>query len=142
MVDETPAIRELHELYWALTGFKDVRFDRAKMETWNIWRSHGWGKEELELVIRFVREEIFKERRWRSSLYFRNLIANTDTFEEFLADARARGRLPKMDKGKAEVLRATGRMEEQKARPRSAEQVMRDEAAFNQFREWRAQNGI
>lgn len=141
MNDLTPALKALHQAYVTATGLK-LEFTFQRLHAWELWKARGWCHADLLLVVTFLRQGIKDGRKWGSSLNFRSLIENMDAFEEHLAEARARGRIPKMDPGKREVLRATARLEPIKSRPRSVEQVMRDETAFRQFKEWRTQNGF
>ena len=136
MVDETPVLKNLHDIYIRKTG-RAVTFDCRRMEAWRIWMSHKWEPWDLDMVICYLKKLIAAKRRWEQSLNFHCLIENTSNFEELLAEARCYARVPNMDKGKAEVLKATGRLEPLKAKPRSAEEIMRDEAAFKAFQQFR-----
>lgn len=133
MTDETPTLKALHEAYVKHSG-RSVEFTMGRLQAWQLWVSHGWTLKDLEAVIAHVRKLISKGRKWESSLRFGLLIENTSNFEELLAEARAFGRIPKMDPGKREVLKATGRFEPVKARPRSVEEVLRDAKAFEDFK--------
>ncbi len=133
MTDVTSPLRVLHATYVRCSSLA-VDFTFARLQAWELWKARGWCNEDLKVVIEFLKREIREGRKWGSSLNFRSLIERTDVFEEVLAEARARRRIPKMDPGKREVLRATGRKEEQKAKPRSAEEILRDGKAFENFK--------
>lgn len=133
MIDETKLLRDLHQAYVNGSGLV-VEFTMSRIHAWQLWRSRGWGFADLGLVLKYLKRMIKEGKKWQSSLGFRALIENTDAFEELLAMARAQARQPKVDRAKAEVLRATGRKEEVKAQPRSAAEILRDAKAFEDFR--------
>ena len=116
----------------------EFRLDMGRLQLWQIWRSHGWGKDDLRLVVDFLKREIQNQRRWRSALYFTNLIANTDRFEEFLADAKARGRIPVIKANRAEALKASGRRAPEEAEKMRAE-ARPIKNVFGDFVKWSQQ---
>ncbi len=120
-------------MYVRKTGLV-LELTMRRMEAWRVWLSHKWEPWDLDMVICYLKKQVAAKRRWEQSLNFKALIENTSNFEELLAEARCYARVPKMDRGKAEVLRATGRLEPIKAKARSAEQVLRDAKAFEDFR--------
>lgn len=132
MTDITAALKSLHETYVTVSGLK-LEFTFQRLHAWELWRARGWEKPELLLVLGFLKEAIRSGRRWNGALGFRALIEKTDVFEEHLAEARAWGRIPRMDAGKREVLRATGRLEPIRAKSRSAAEILRDDQAFKDF---------
>lgn len=133
MTDTTSELRVLHSTYVHCSTLQ-VEFTMQRLRAWEIWKARGWGLVELKLVVAFLKDAIREKRKWPSSLNFRALIENTDVFEEHLAEAKAWGRIPKMCQAKKDVLRATGRLEPVKARPRSVEEVLRDAKAFEDFK--------
>jgi len=133
MIDETPALEQLHSFYVQKSG-RVVKFDMRKMEAWRLWGSHGWKLLELGCVIVYLKKLIAQGRKWESSLRFTNLIENVSNFEEILAEARAVGRHIPMPARKAEVLRATGRPTEPEPKARSAAEILAGEKAFEAFR--------
>lgn len=133
MIDNTSMLKALHDCYVNATGLK-LEFSFQRLHAWELWLAKGWREPDLLLVVGFLKEGVRQGRKWASSLNFRSLIENTSVFEEHLAEAKARGRIPRMDPGKREVLKATGRLEPVKARPRSVEEVLRDAKAFEDFK--------
>lgn len=109
--------QSLHEAYVRLTGRDLTTLDYIKEQAWFIWstyRKHEpFTVADLELVVRFLKEQIRKGERKPACLKFRNLIAQPDWFEDDLQDARAYFRKPKPNPSKASVLAATGRPTEQ-----------------------------
>jgi hypothetical protein len=101
-------IPKIHQLYCALTGMQ-IRLDMAREHEWYHWIKRGFEERDLRDLVAFLRTEIRAGRRNPGALKFRNLIVNLDYFEEDLAEARATARQPKIDRGRAEALRATGR---------------------------------
>lgn len=110
----TPTTDQLHALFCRLTG-KDLTLDYQKRQWWHVWLKYRecepFTEADLELVIRFLRNEIKKGERKPACLKFRNMICNPDYFEDDLQDARGWARRPVVDSGKASLLRATGRPE-------------------------------
>lgn len=133
MNDVTAVLKSLHQVYVNATGLK-LEFTFQRLHAWELWTARGWGETELLLVVGFLKQAIRDGRRWSGSLNFRSMIEKLDLFEEHLAEAKARGRIPKMDPGKREVLKATGRLEPVKARSRSAAEILKDAKAFEDFK--------
>src|SRR5690348_4456855 len=142
MIDETPIVRGLHEIYTQFTGLR-VRFDFQRMTTWNNWRSHSFTSEDLKLVIRHLKGKIIKERKWPSSLFFNNLIGRPDLFEEELAEARAMARVkPVTERDRVLQMSGRPRTSERPQAAQTAGDVLAGAKAFADFRAWRQQNGI
>lgn len=108
MRNETEEVRPLHDLYCKLTN-REMPLSITMIFSWVQWKSHGWGEDELHLVVNHIKTMISKGRRYRESFRFNNLIMDTMRFQEDLSEARALSRIPKVDQGKASVLRGTFR---------------------------------
>lgn len=126
--------RILHSAYQRLTGL-DLPYTMRGHFMWENWSANGFGSEDLRLVVAHIKT-FYREapKIMAVSLRFSKLIGDTETFSELLAEAKARGRV-RPETNRQAVLRATGRKSEEDPPVRSAAQVMRDEAAFQRFRE-------
>ena len=82
------AIQEIHSLYCSLSNQSGLplRFDRQRW--WNEWLQCGFSKEDLKLVVRYLRQGIHSGKRNQGCLKFSNLICQVDRFEEELFEAR------------------------------------------------------
>lgn len=96
--NEQVAIEGLHEDY---TMSQHFRFEQ--------WLARGFTKDDLAIVIRYMRYRIRMGKREKESLLLRNLISNPDNFSEELSMARSWSRAPKGHTDKASVLKASGR---------------------------------
>lgn len=137
MIDETPLLRRLHQVYVQDTRL-DVPLNMGRMDNWHAWRSHGFTEQDLILVIRNLKAKIKDGRKWESALHFSKLIRETDVFEEELAEARAkqRERGQRIDPARAQALRESGRPPVQViATARSAADIIAGDEAFARFRE-------
>lgn len=139
MTSETELATDLHAAYCSLTGM-DLPLTMQRIFSWTAFKAKGWTKEDLALVIRHLQRKIRLARKWPSALLFRNLIERLDYFDEELSEARAMARAPKIDKGKADVLRATDRHHEPPtSQCKTCEQVMKEHqqmaALLKDFRE-------
>jgi hypothetical protein len=105
-------VERLHAAYVRLSGLA-IALDLAgyRASVWFEWGRHGWGEEELALVIRYIRRCIRNGERGFNSgtLRFNALIGQPDRFEEHLAEARQASRGNRIDPNWASVMRATGR---------------------------------
>lgn len=105
-------LERLHADYVKFTGL-DIRLTATRESTWAEWlrfrRHDPFTSEDLELVVKYLKKEIKAGHRFPPSLFFNKLIGNPDYFEEDLAMAKVKARKPKVDRGKAAVLKATGR---------------------------------
>ena len=128
-------IKELHGCYCRMTGL-EVPLTMQRMFTWERWLHEKLTIDDLRLVIEVLRRKIKAGKKTLACLKFTNLIGNTEFFTEDLAEARQMARLPKVDEGRASVLRATGRPIHHDKPPRTAAQVVADEEAFKAFREF------
>lgn len=101
-------IAQLHALYVELTG-QDVRLDSSRENAWFLWIKMGFSEDDLKVMVYHLRKGIQAGTRQLAALKFRNLIGQPDYFEEDLAEAKARMRVPKIDQARASVLGASGR---------------------------------
>lgn len=108
MTDEMPNATRMHKLYCSLTGL-DLKLMMREVFAWNAFAAHGFTEDDLKLVVPNIKAKIKAGRKWPSALLFRNLIENESNFNEELSEAKALARVPKVDKGRESVLRATGR---------------------------------
>jgi hypothetical protein len=126
-------INSVHALYCQLTGMP-IRLDMAREHEWFEWLKRGFTQRDLRDLVAHLRQEIRAGRRNPGCLKFRNLVVNLDYFEEDLAEARARSRVQKVDPGRSDVLRATGRPAGPPPKPaRSTAEIMAGEEAFKAF---------
>lgn len=133
MNDTLSTIDGFHRLYVQLTGFQ-IRLDAAREHEWFYWVKRGFTADDLRVLVAHLKREIKEGRRMPGCLKFRNLIVNLDYFEEDLAEARALARRPRVDAGRAEVLRRSGRDAASQAPARSAADVIAGMKAFEDFR--------
>ncbi|MCE5278877.1 MAG: hypothetical protein LLG03_12715 [Planctomycetaceae bacterium] len=130
-------IPQLHALYVTLTGM-DIRLDPSREYDWFQWTQAGFTADDLQLLVAEIKRGIRDQTRRPAALKFRNLIGDLQRFEEDLAEARARARAFRPDPARASVLRSTGRpaadASPAPAPARTAEQILADNKAFEQFR--------
>lgn len=131
----TEETRALHDSYLRLTGL-DLRYSIFHHYHWERWLSEGFTKQELDLVVHYIKRRIRDGSRKLESFKFSNLIGNTERFAEDLSMARAeaRDRQSKGDPNKRSVLASTGRIEPLVNTVRSAAQIMADMKAFEEFK--------
>ncbi len=115
MIDETPELKSLHTLYCQLTQ-RELEPSMAMLFLWRDWKAKGWDQGDLFLVINHVKQLINAGRRFPESLRLYNLL-DQERFAMDLSEARALARIPKVDKGKESVLRATGMSSSDKIEP-------------------------
>lgn len=111
MKNVTPELLALHKVYVAITN-RDMPMTMRMAFAWEDWVGHGFCESDLRLVVSHIKDLIKDNRRRPESFRFHNLIEDTDRFLEDLAEARALARKPKVDAGKAAVLRDSGRKAE------------------------------
>jgi hypothetical protein len=142
MTDKTPMLSDLHKHYVALTGL-DLVLTMPRIYQWEAWKVHGWTSAELSLVVRHIQKRIKENRRRPESLLFRNLIQDTERFEEDLAEARALARVPKVNHALRSVMRASGReLKPEQGTARTPGQIIRQDLS-GQFAKLRQQiNGV
>lgn len=116
-LDMTKQIEHLHALFVQLTG-RDLPLDACgyRYSQWMDWIRFGGGDEhKLRVVVAYVKKGIREGKRHDGALKFQNLIVDWPRFADDYAEAcqwlkaqeaEKRGRI---DKGKAQVLRDTGR---------------------------------
>jgi hypothetical protein len=79
--------QQLHKTYCDDTGLH-IRLDAARERSWYDFLQAGFTKEDLELVIKYLKKGIARGERNEGCLRFRNLVVMLDYFEEELAMAR------------------------------------------------------
>ena len=119
---------QVHSTYCKLTG-RGMPLGISEHLRWNAWKARGWTDADLELVIRHIQSLMAAKRRYPESLRLYNLI-DPDRFQEDLVEARALARIPKPDRGKESVLKATGREVTHEKPARTAAQVMAGDEAL------------
>lgn len=125
--NEQVAIESLSEEY---TMSQHFRFEQ--------WLARGFTKDDLALVIRYMRYRIRMGKREKESLLLRNLISNPDEFSENLSMAKSWSRAPKGHTDKSSVLKATGRAEQVLAPTAvSAKAVLERPKLAEMLRQWR-----
>ena len=98
----------LHESYCRETGLH-IQCTTSRMYQWEVFLFRKFTLADLVVVCQGMKRQVTAKRRLMACLSFHRLIGDLENFEELLAEYRALGRAPKLDHGKAEVLRATGR---------------------------------
>ena len=106
MIINNASPQTLHARYCALTGLH-IDFTMPRNWVWEQWLARGWTQGDLLAVINWVKTK--NKAGGKYSLGFRNLIQDTEHFEELLAMARANARVVRAPIAKAATLRATGR---------------------------------
>ncbi len=132
MIPTEPQIKELHACYGRMSGL-EVPLTLGRMFQWEVFCKQGYNENDLRLVIEVLRRKIKVGPNTLACLKFSNLIGDIEKFQESLSEARAMSRLPKVDKSRESVLKATGRTTTKDTPPRTAEEVLRDSAAFKEF---------
>lgn len=103
-------INLLHAEYVRLTG---IELRMTMRHVW-IWQAYSVNHtiEDLRLVVAHIKAGMKTGRRKDGALSFSNLVEDRYCrFDEDLAEIKARKRVPVVDKGRGDVLRATGRPE-------------------------------
>lgn len=132
----------LHATYQRLVD-RPVELDYLKRQMWGVWvvycKHDPFTENDLELVVKYLKSKISKGERKPACVYFRNLIESPDWFQEARTDARAAGRLPKVNIGKQSVLRATGRLSQAQEQPTavSAKAVLERPKLAAMLKEWK-----
>lgn len=111
-------ISKAHALYERLTG-RQLTLHPARMFAWEKFLAvHKFTEGDIELVIRYIQNQIREGRNFPAALWFRNTIEDPVKFEEILNDARARKRnTPAPQTDKERVLCSTGRCPPSKKTP-------------------------
>lgn len=115
MIDRNQ-IPKLHEVYCRETGLH-IALTMQRIYFWEMFLAREFTQTDLELVCRGMRKLVKDKKRGMTCLSFHRLIADLENFEELLAEYRALARRPKINRHRAEVLRATGRPVEDKSKP-------------------------
>lgn len=137
MNDDTPLASSLHAVYVNQTGLS-LPLSMQRIFAWSAWSKDGYTKDDLTLVISWLKNQIRQQRKWPSSMIFSRLIDDRETFAEHLSMARADARRTKADPGLKRVLVQTGRRckeEPVKVTVRTAAQIIAAEKAFAEFRQ-------
>lgn len=135
MIDATTKARALHTVYEQVSGLP-VQLTLNRIWAWEAWIAKGWTEADLRLVMAHLKRRSSSAKVWATmNMMFTKFIADPSNFEELLSEARALSRVPRVDPGRAAVLRATHRptTPEQPA-AKSAEQVLRETEALNKLR--------
>ena len=130
-IDHT-LIANLHHQYKMMTGL-DLRLDFERERQWWEWCKRGNTVDDLILVVNYLKKAVYKKERNPGCLKFHNLIGNADYFDEDKALCKALSRQPRVDHGKEDVLRATGRPTQAQPTARSAEDIMKGEEEFKKL---------
>ena len=126
-------IKDLHSCYCRVSGM-EVPLTMQRMFTWEAWALPGHTIDDLRLVVEVLRRKIREGKNTLACLRFTNLIGDCERFQETLSEARAMSRAPKVDSGRADVLKATGRSATpEQSEARSVGDVLKAEAAFKEF---------
>ena len=135
----------LHAEYCRITN-QDIALDQFRINCWMVWINYGkhrasgqpFNADDLVTVVRELQAQIKIGKRKLGALRFRNLIQYVDYFDEELAMIRAKQRTPTVPRGRAAVLRATGRVET----PNQQDPQKVSEVLHRLAKEWRQQQGI
>lgn len=87
MTEATKQIISLHTRYESLSG-RCVPLTDDKIAAWQGWVALGYTERDLESVIRYLLAQVKTGKAFVQQLWFRNLIAQPDKFQEHLNDAR------------------------------------------------------
>lgn len=126
-------IEHCHALYCNFTG-REVPLNSGREHQWlelikAIADMDVAPERAVVLVAQRVKRLVGERKLWDSALDFRRFVGDTDTFTEHLAAALAESRKPKVNRGLAEVLVATGRSAEPKQpEPRKIDEVLESAA--------------
>lgn len=105
------AVNLLHETYCSCMAL-DLPLHPADERRWLSAVLAGVEPDMIRLVITERRKRIREGVRFPESLYIRNLVGSDEAIADMMNEAaviQANARIKVMDKGKASVMRATGR---------------------------------
>lgn len=138
MIDVTTKIGALHKVYEQVSGLP-VQLTLNRIWAWEAWMAKGWTEADLRLVMAHLKRRSGSAPVWaKMHMMFTKFIADPQTFEELLSEAKAIARVPKFDPGKASVLRGTNRPDKpEPSKPKTAEQVIRESDALKALLEFR-----
>lgn len=111
MTSANLSVTALHASYCAAMAI-DLELTVSMERDWLSALQEGIQPDDLRLVICDRRKRIREGVRHKESLYLRNLIGNDERIADLLNEAavlRSLMRVPTVDEGKAEVMKATGR---------------------------------
>jgi hypothetical protein len=131
------AIQELHDTWQRITGQR-LLLDCMRERAWFDWLQRGLTVGDLRMLLDNMQARIRAGKLSPTSLKFRYIVGNVDQSEEDVAELKARRRIAAakpMDRGRAEVMTATGRAEE--AKPDDA---MSAAELVEKLRLWRKEN--
>lgn len=106
-VTAPPEVVDAHQAFIAETGIPLV-LNYARVYTWQVWLSHGrecspatgWGPKQIRAVVKHLRAQIAKGKRWPESLKFASMIERPGDFEETLSFAREEWRRNSSKRGR------------------------------------------
>lgn len=101
-------VLSLHEVYQRISGLS-VPLTLGRIYQWELFLTQGHTKEDLVLTLGHLKRRLLKHEVSLGRMRFSTLIGNLDNFSEDLAEARAVARVPVVDRGRLEMLKATGR---------------------------------
>lgn len=107
-------IASAHEAFERLTGRKYMLHHHRIFAWEKFLVRRKFTVEDIGIVVRHLQREVADKKAFLPQLWFSNVIEDTDRFEEYLNDAKARKRNalpPNTDRDS--VLEATGRKEKQ-----------------------------
>jgi len=140
-MDTRSQIERLHAVYCEVTG-QAIFLNLARESEWFEWlrfrRSQPFTEADLRAVIEHRQRRLRHGEVTEAALKFSKVVGQPDFFEEDLGVEMARRRTPKVDAGKAAVLRATGReVRSAECGVRSAAEVLAADEAFKKLVEFR-----
>lgn len=123
MTSQNESVNQLFRAYCEAMALDNLELHIVDERRWLSAVLAGMTPDDLKLVIKERMKGIAKDERRAACLYVRNLCGSDEAIADVMNEVaviRARMRIKVMDKGKAAVLRATGRSDEPKtsdARP-------------------------
>lgn len=111
----------LHSCYCQATT-RHIPYNVSFHYRWALWASKGWSRDDLLVVIAFIKRKIKDKRRQPESLRLYNLL-DPDRFAEDLCDSRQEAR-KSQPTPRSEALRTIGRTEPEPERVRTPAQVL------------------
>lgn len=117
----TENYHDYHALYCQATT-RDIPYSMVFHYRWALWASKGYSKDDLLVVIAFIKRRIKEKRRQPESLRLHNLL-DPERFIDDLLDARQEVRKP-APSARQEALRSIGRTEPQPERTVTPAQVL------------------
>lgn len=130
-------IETLHHLYCTSTGRK-VPLDSRRQHEWfdllaAIKDMDCPAERAVVLVANRIKHLMKEKQIWATALDFRRFVGRPDEFTDHLSAALAEARAPKVNRGYAEVMRATGRSAEPPPQPARKPDEVLNSAAFKAF---------